>query len=30
MLTQTEAKITDQDSFQEFLGKKVVIVGDGA
>ena len=30
MLTQTEAKIIDQNSFHEFLGKKVVFVGDGA
>lgn len=30
MLTETEAKILDGSSFQEFEGKKVIFVGDGA
>lgn len=30
MLTETEAKILDETSFQEFVGKKVIFVGDGA
>lgn len=30
MLTETEAKILDESSFQEFVGKKVIFVGDGA
>ena len=30
MLTDTEAKILDETSFQEFVGKKVIFVGDGA
>lgn len=30
MLTDTEAKILDETSFQELQGKKVVFVGDGA
>ena len=30
MLTETEAKILDETSFQEFKDKKVIFVGDGA
>ena len=30
MLTETEAKILDENSFQEFKDKKVIFVGDGA
>lgn len=30
MLTETEAKILDETSFQEFRDKKVIFVGDGA
>ena len=30
MLTETEAKIIDETSFQDFEGKKVIFVGDGA
>lgn len=30
MLTDTEAKILDETSFQELQGKKVIFVGDGA
>lgn len=30
ILTETEAKILDENSFQEFEGKKVLFVGDGA
>ena len=30
MITETEAKILDETSFQEFKDKKVVFVGDGA
>lgn len=30
MLTETEAKVLDDTSFQEFDGKKVIFVGDGA
>ena len=30
MLTETEAKILDETSFQEFVGKKVIFVGDGS
>jgi len=30
MQTETEAKILDKNSFQEFAGKKVIFVGDGA
>ena len=30
MQTETEAKILDENSFQEFAGKKVIFVGDGA
>lgn len=30
LLTDTEAKILDETSFQEFVGKKVIFVGDGA
>lgn len=30
MLTDTEAKILDETSFQELQGKKVVFIGDGA
>jgi len=30
MLTETEAKILDDTSFQEFADKKVIFVGDGA
>lgn len=30
MLTNTEAKILDETSFQELQGKKVIFVGDGA
>ena len=30
MLTDTEAKILDETSFQEFVVKKVIFVGDGA
>jgi tRNA threonylcarbamoyladenosine biosynthesis protein TsaB len=30
MLTETEAKILDETSFQELHGKKVIFVGDGA
>lgn len=30
MLTQTEAKILEEDSFQEYEGKKIIFVGDGA
>lgn len=29
MLTETEAKILDESSFQEFEGKKIIFVGDG-
>ena len=30
MLTETEAKILDEQSFKEFEGKKILFVGDGA
>lgn len=30
MITETESKILDETSFQEFAGKKVLFVGDGA
>lgn len=30
MLTETEAKILDETSFQEFKDKKVIFIGDGA
>ena len=30
MISDTEAKILDENSFQEFAGKKVIFVGDGA
>ena len=30
MISDTEAKILDETSFQEFAGKKVIFVGDGA
>lgn len=30
ILTETEAKILDESSFQEFDGKKIIFVGDGA
>ena len=30
MITETEAKILDETSFQEFKDKKVIFVGDGA
>lgn len=30
MLTETEAKILDENSFEEFQDKKVIFVGDGA
>ena len=30
MISETEAKILDETSFQEFAGKKVIFVGDGA
>lgn len=30
MISETEAKILDEQSFQEFSGKKILFVGDGA
>ena len=29
-MTETEARILDEDSFQELEGKKILFVGDGA
>lgn len=30
MISETEAKILDESSFQDFVGKKIIFIGDGA